>query len=133
MSSMVWAGSVLAGSLTLAQESSSQTNHCFNSITKHQALEMMQKDDGHVIVDVRKDWEYEMGHIPNAVLIPNESIKDSRPSQLADLDQVILIYCLSGRRSKQAAAKLVALGYTHVYEFGGINTWEGVLVSGEAQ
>jgi rhodanese-related sulfurtransferase len=90
---------------------------------------MMKKDDGHVIVDVRRQDEYDKGHIPGAVLIPNESISTVPPAQLPDRDQVILIYCRSGNRSKQAAQKLADMGYTNIYEFGGINTWTGEVVT----
>lgn len=97
----------------------------YHQITQEEAKEMMTKNDGHVIVDVRRQDEYDEGHIPGAVLIPNESITDKQPEQLPDLNQVILIYCRSGRRSKEASQKLADLGYTNIYEFGGINTWNG--------
>ena len=74
--------------------------------------------------DRRKD-EYDAGHIPGAVLIPNEEIGTGQPAELPDLDQVILVYCRSGNRSKQAARKLAGMGYANVYEFGGINDWTG--------
>ena len=91
----------------------------------------MLREDGHVIVDVRRQDEYEAGHIPGAILIPNESIGTEPPKQLPDLDQIILVYCRSGNRSRQAARKLSAMGYTRVYEFGGINAWTGEIVTGE--
>ncbi len=97
----------------------------YHQITQEEAKEMMTKDDGHIIVDVRRQDEYDEGHIPGAVLIPNESITDKQPEQLPDLNQVILIYCRSGRRSKEASQKLADIGYTNIYEFGGINTWNG--------
>ena len=100
-------------------------------IDQETAKRMMEADDGHVIVDVRRQDEYDAGHIPGAVLIPNESIVDERPSELPDLEQVILIYCRSGNRSKQAAQKLADLGYLNVYEFGGITTWTGEIVRPE--
>ena len=89
---------------------------------------MMTKDDGHIIVDVRRQDEYDEGHIPGALLIPNESITDKQPDELPDLNQIILVYCRSGRRSKEASQKLADMGYTNVYEFGGINTWTGEVV-----
>ena len=89
---------------------------------------MMAKDDGHIIVDVRRQDEYDAGHIPGAILIPNESIEKDRPKELPDLDQIILIYCRSGRRSKEASEKLANMGYTNIYEFGGITTWPGETV-----
>ena len=91
-------------------------------------MEMMKKDDGHIIVDVQRQDEYDEGHIPGAVLIPNESITDQQPKELPDLDQIILVYCRSGRRSKEASQKLADIGYTNVYEFGGIITWSGETV-----
>jgi rhodanese-related sulfurtransferase len=90
-----------------------------------EAKSMMELDDGHVIVDVRTAEEYTSGHIPGAICIPNETIYKDRPSVLPDLDQVILVYCRSGNRSKQAAQKLFDMGYTNVYEFGGIIDWTG--------
>ena len=97
-------------------------------ISQETAKEMMEKDDGHVVLDVRRQEEYDAGHLPGAILIPNETIGTERPSELPDLNQVILIYCRSGNRSKQAAQKLFDMGYTNVYEFGGINTWQGEVV-----
>lgn len=94
-------------------------------IDQEKAKEMMAVNDGHVIVDVRRADEYAAGHIPGAILIPNESIGTEKPEQLPDKDQIILIYCRSGNRSKQAAQKLADMGYTNIYEFGGINTWNG--------
>lgn len=74
----------------------------YTIISQNEAKEMMQWDDGHVVVDVRRQDEYDAGHIPGAILIPNESIGDTQPEALPDLNQVILIYCRSGNRSKQA-------------------------------
>lgn len=98
-------------------------------IDQEKAKEMMAVNDGHVIVDVRRADEYAAGHIPGAILIPNESIGTEKPEQLPDKDQIILIYCRSGNRSKQAAQKLADMGYTNIYEFGGINTWTGEIVT----
>ena len=100
----------------------------YTQITQEESMEMMKKDDGHIIVDVRRQDEYDEGHIPGAVLIPNESITDQQPKELPDLDQIILVYCRSGRRSKEASQKLADIGYTNVYEFGGIITWSGETV-----
>ena len=101
----------------------------YKNITQEEAKEMMQADDGHIIVDVRRQDEYDSGHIPNAILIPNESIDTEQPEELPDLDQVILVYCRSGRRSKEAAQKLADMGYTNIYEFGGIIDWTGEVVT----
>ena len=93
-------------------------------------MAMMRLDDGHVVVDVRRYDEYVDGHITGAILIPNEDIEDTPPAALPDFDQVILIYCRSGNRSKDASQKLADMGYTKVYEFGGINTWTGETETG---
>lgn len=102
----------------------------YTQIDQETAKQMMALDDGHVVVDVRRQDEYDAGHIPGAILIPNESIGCDSPEALPDYDQIILIYCRSGNRSKQAAQKLAGMGYTHIYEFGGINTWTGEIVTG---
>ena len=103
----------------------------YRQITQDEAKSMMEKDDGHIIVDVRRQDEFDAGHILGAVCIPNEDIGSERPKQLPDLDQIILVYCRSGRRSKEASQKLSALGYTNVYEFGGILEWTGELMTEE--
>ena len=103
----------------------------YTRIDQDTAKQMMELDDDHVIVDVRRQDEYDAGHIPGAILIPNESIGTERPEELPDLDQIILIYCRSGNRSKQAAQKLFDMGYTNIYEFGGINTWTGEIVAAD--
>ncbi len=102
----------------------------YKQISQEEAVEMMAKDDGHVIVDVRRMDEYIEGHIPGAICIPNENIDQEKPEKLPDTDQIILVYCRSGNRSKQAAEKLAAMGYRNVYEFGGIITWTGETVTG---
>lgn len=100
----------------------------YAQISQSEAKTMMEADDGHVIVDVRRQDEYDEGHIPGAICISNESIGDTQPAELPDLDQVILVYCRSGSRSKEAAQKLFDMGYTRVYEFGGIIDWTGKVV-----
>lgn len=101
----------------------------YTHISQDEAKEMMARDDGHVIVDVRRQDEYSEGHIPGAILVPNESIGTEQPEALPDLDQIILVYCRSGRRSKEAAQKLFDMGYTNIYEFGGIIDWTGEIVT----
>lgn len=105
----------------------------YTQISQEQAAQMMDNDDGHIIVDVRTREEYDGGHVPNAICIPNESIGDTQPEELPDLGQIILVYCRSGRRSKEAAQKLFDIGYTNVYEFGGIIDWTGDVVTDEDQ
>ena len=82
----------------------------YTRISQEEAKEMMARDDGHVIVDVRRQDEYNAGHIPGAILIPNETIGSDAPKTLPDYDQIILVYCRSGNRSKQASEKLAAMG-----------------------
>lgn len=94
----------------------------YRKITAEQAYEMMNTQEV-VIVDVRTQSEYDEGHIQNAVLIPNETIGSEPPTNLPDKNAIILVYCRSGRRSEEAARKLVNLGYVSVYDFGGINDW----------
>ncbi len=101
----------------------------YTRIDRETARRMMEADDGHAVVDVRRQDEYDAGHIPGAILIPNESIDTERPEELPDLNQIILIYCRSGNRSKQAAQKLFDMGYTNIYEFGGIIDWTGEIVT----
>ena len=89
---------------------------------------MMADEDGYIILDVRTAQEFASGHIPGAMLFPNENIGTEEIAQLPDKSQLILVYCRSGNRSKQAADKLVRLGYTNIVEFGGINSWPGEIV-----
>lgn len=107
------------------KESATTVMTGYKQISQDEAKDMMARDDGHIIVDVRRQDEYDAGHIPGAILIPNESIDKERPKELPDLDQIILVYCRSGRRSKEASEKLAKMGYTNIYEFGGIITWPG--------
>lgn len=101
----------------------------FRQVNAQTAMELMQTEENAQIVDVRTEAEYAEGHIPGAICIPNESIGTDPVPELPDLDQTILVYCRSGRRSKQAAQKLADLGYTNVVEFGGIQDWTGPTVS----
>ena len=95
----------------------------FVSITAKEAKEIMDTEEGYVILDVRTQEEYDEGHVPGAVLIPNTEIETRAEEELPDKDQLILVYCRSGRRSKLAAQILADLGYTNVKEFGGILDW----------
>ena len=97
----------------------------YKQITISEAVEMMEIESDYIILDVRRPDEFATGHIPNAINIPNESIGTDEISELPDKDQLILVYCRSGNRSKQASQKLVKLGYSNVVEFGGINDWKG--------
>ena len=84
--------------------------------------------DEEIMVDIRTREEYDGGHIENAVLVPNESIGSEMPEALPDKEATLLVYCRSGRRSKDAAQKLLALGYQSVYDFGGVIDWPYELV-----
>lgn len=103
----------------------------YQQVTAEEAISLMEKESGYIILDVRTAQEYREEHIPNSVNIPNESIGMEEIPALPDKGQLILVYCRSGNRSKQAAGKLAALGYTNIVEFGGINSWPGETVSGE--
>ena len=105
--------------------------HTYRQISQEEAKEMMRREDGHIVVDVRRRDEYDAGHIPGAILRPSEDIGPAPPEALPDPDQIILIYCRSGNRSKQAAEKLVKMGYVNLYEFGGIIDWTGEVVTGQ--
>jgi len=93
------------------------------NITAEEAKRIMDSEEGYIILDVRTQEEYDQGHIPGAVLIPNTEIEARAEEVLTDKDQLILVYCRSGRRSKLAAEALVELGYTNIKEFGGIIDW----------
>lgn len=97
----------------------------YRMITMSEAKEMMEDEDDYIILDVRTEEEYEAGHIPGAICVPNESIGEEEVDELPDKEQLILVYCRSGIRSKQAAKKLAALGYGNIVEFGGILDWDG--------
>lgn len=107
---------------------SNATNDSSNSSSYQQvdaetAKELMDTEDDYVILDVRTQAEYDESHIPGAILIPHDTVTTAAEDALPDKDQLILVYCRSGNRSKQASQTLVDLGYTNVVEFGGINSW----------
>ena len=96
----------------------------YEQISGAEAKALMDSENGYIIIDARTQSEYDEGHIPNAILIPEYEIADSAEKELTNKNQLILVYCRSGRRSKIAAEELVKLGYTNVKEFGGIIDWE---------
>lgn len=106
-------------------EEASEEGASYQQISTEEAVKMMEEEEDYIILDVRTEGEYEEKHIPGAVLVPNETIGTEEIEELPDKEQMILVYCRSGNRSKQAAEKLVKLGYTNIYEFGGINDWTG--------
>ena len=95
----------------------------YEQITAEQAKTIMDTEKDYVIIDARTEDEFAEGHIENAILIPEYEIKDRAEKELSDKEQLILVYCRSGRRSKIASEELVKLGYTNVKEFGGIIDW----------
>ena len=95
----------------------------YEQITAEQAKTIMDTENDYVIIDARTDEEFAEGHIENAILIPEYEIKDRAEKELPDKEQLILVYCRSGRRSKIASEELVKLGYSNVKEFGGIIDW----------
>ena len=99
----------------------------FTSISMEEAKEKFKTKGDYMILDVRRPDEYAQGHIPGAINLANESITDTEPAELMDKDQTIYVYCRSGNRSRQAAAKLAAMGYSNIIECGGIMDWTGEL------
>ena len=107
-----------------AATNNSQTN-TYRQISMDEAVNMMAQETGYIILDVRRADEFAAGHIPDAINVANESIGTNEIPELPDKNQLIMVYCRSGRRSKEAAEKLVKLGYTNIVEFGGILDWKG--------
>ena len=102
----------------------------YRQVSMDEANAMMEEKNDYIILDVRTPEEFAEKHIPDAINIPNETIGTEEIPELPDKEQLILVYCRSGNRSKQASEKLVRLGYTNIVEFGGINDWPGETVSG---
>lgn len=113
---------LLMNILTLACAFGSGTT--YQKISQTEAYEIMQKQSGYIVLDVRTLDEYKEGHIKNAKLLPLQNIPQDIDKVLKDKDQLILVYCRSGNRSKQAASKLVEAGFNNVKEFGGIIDWK---------
>ena len=101
----------------------------YQQISMDEAIAIMESESDYIILDVRTTEEFANKHIPDAINIPNETIGTEDIPELPDKDQLILVYCRSGNRSKQASDKLVGLGYTNIVEFGGINDWPRETVS----
>nr|WP_255448885.1 rhodanese-like domain-containing protein [Selenomonas sp. mPRGC5] len=102
-----------------------QSQTTYRQISSEEAQKEMESSSGYIILDVRTQHEYEEGHIPMAICIPNETIDREPPMLLPNKEQTIYVYCRSGRRSKEAAQKLYNMGYKNIVEFGGINDWHG--------
>ena len=119
---------ILALSLFLAGcmvTKTSKTSGSYKTISSTEAQQMIEDNKDALILDVRTAAEYESGHIPNAVNLSNEDIQAGKVDSLKDKSQLIMVYCRSGNRSRQAAQKLAELGYTNVVDFGGIQSWQG--------
>ena len=112
----------------LAGCSKETAENSYKQISMDEAVTMMAEETDYIILDVRTPEEFAEKHIPNAINVPNETIGENEIPELPRKDQMILVYCRSGNRSKQASEKLVKLGYTNIYEFGGINDWTGETV-----
>ena len=117
--------------LLLAGCGAKSSEATYRQITMEEAVTMMEEESGYIILDVRTAQEYSEKHIPGAINVANESIDTEDIPELPDKDQLILVYCRSGNRSKQASEKLVKLGYTNIVEIGGINSWPGETVTGD--
>ena len=111
-----------------AGTSNNQSN-TYRQITADEAATMMVQEANYIILDVRRPDEFAEGHIPGAINVANETIGTAEIPELPHKDQLIMVYCRSGRRSKEAAEKLVKLGYTNIVEFGGILDWKGEIVT----
>ena len=101
----------------------------YRHISPEEAQRLMKEETNYIILDVRTGKEYGEGHIPKAICIPNEVIEKTPPKELPDKNQMILVYCRSGRRSKEAAQKLSDMGYRNIVEFGGIIDWHGEITA----
>ena len=115
--------------LTGCTGAGNSTNNTYRQISMDEAVAMMAEETGYIILDVRRADEFAAGHIPGAINVANESIGRDEIPELPDKNQLIMVYCRSGRRSKEAAEKLVKLGYTNIVEFGGILDWKGEIVT----
>ena len=105
------------------QDTEKDQGAVYVNITAEEAKRIMDSEEGYIILDVREQDEYDVGHIPGAILIPYTQIEEKAKKTLPDKDQLILVYCRSGRRSKIAAEALAKLGYANIKEFGGIIDW----------
>ena len=115
--------------LTACSPSGGTKTNTYRQITVDEAATMMAQETNYIILDVRRPDEFAAGHIPNAINVANETIGTAEIPELPDKNQLIMVYCRSGRRSKEAAEKLVKLGYTNIVEFGGILDWKGEIVT----
>ena len=113
--------------LVMSKEAKNGKKAEYKKITSDEAKKMMETQKA-IVVDVRTLEEYNEGHIPNAISVPLETIENEAETKLKNKDDLILVYCRSGRRSREAALKLIEKGYTNVIDFGGIQDWNGEVV-----
>ena len=123
MKKLVWIFLAVFLLTACGQITENKQEEVYRNITAQQAKEIMDSQEGYIILDARTQEEYQEGHIPGAILIPYDEILEKAESVLTDKNQLILVYCRSGRRSKLAAEDLQKLGYTNIREFGGIIDW----------
>ena len=121
---------IFTGCGSSADDKTAGDKKTYRQVSSEEAAAMMEEESDYIILDVRTQEEYETAHIPGAICIPNETIGTEDIPELPDKDQLILVYCRSGNRSKQASEKLAKQGYINIVEFGGINSWTGETVSG---
>ena len=117
--------SQITGDKNLSNAEGSTQEVTYEQISLEEAKQLMKDEEGYIILDVRTKEEFAEGHIPGAICVPNETISGEMPEELLEQEQLILVYCRSGNRSKQASKKLAELGYTNIKEFGGIIDWDG--------
>ena len=122
---------LLAALMLTGCASGGKSSNTYRQITMEKAVAMMEQESDYIILDVRRPDEFAAGHIPGAINVPNETIGTAEIPEMPDKSQLIMVYCRSGRRSKEAAGKLVKLGYTNIVEFGGILDWKGETVTGK--
>lgn len=119
----IWIFLILIFLTACGQNEKNDQEATYLNITAEEAKTIMDTQEGYVILDVRTQAEYDQGHIPGVIVIPDTEVKDKAEEMLPDKEQLILVYCRSGRRSKNAAQILAELGYTNIREFGGIIDW----------
>lgn len=123
MKKLIWILLAIMLLTACGQDKENKQEAVYVNITAEQAKEIMDSQEGYIILDTRTQEEYEESHIPGAILIPHDEITEKADGVLTDKNQLILVYCRSGRRSKLAAEDLVKLGYANIKEFGGIIDW----------
>ena len=116
------------GAILLLTGCGGKKTPAYRQVNPEEAAAMMESETDYILLDVRTQQEYKQGHIPGAICVPNEAIGSGEISELPDKEQLILVYCRSGNRSKKACATLSDLGFENVVDFGGISEWPGTIV-----